>query len=126
MASKCPLCRKAEENMDHLLLHCLSIWDLWEGFIHILGVAWVWFCTLKDLMDEWSFFPINKKTKKVWKVAPLCLIWEIWKERNRVVFKDMPFSYSGLKNSYVSALSSWVDILGVLEDTVVRIFFCIL
>ena len=55
LASKCLLCRKVEENMDHLLLHCPSIWDLWEGFIHILGVAWVCPRTLKDLMEEWSF-----------------------------------------------------------------------
>ena len=74
-------------------------------------------------MEEWSFFPISKKTKKVWKTAPLCLIWEIWKERNRVVFEDLPFSYSRLKNSFVNTLSSWAGILGLGEDTIVRIFF---
>ena len=77
-------------------------------------------------MEEWSFFPISKKTKKVWKAAPLCLIWEIWKERNRVILEDLPFSHSRLKNSFVSTLSSWAGILGVGEDTFVRIFLCIL
>ena len=77
-------------------------------------------------MKEWSFFPISKKTKKVWKAAHLYLIWEIWKERNRVVFEDLPFSYSRLKNSIITALSSWAGILGVGEDTIVRIFLCIL
>ena len=74
-------------------------------------------------MEEWSFFPISKKTKKVWNVAPLCLIWEIWIERNRVVFEDLPFCYSRLKNSFVSAVSSWASIFSVGEDTFVRIFF---
>ena len=35
----------------------------------------------------------------------------------------MPFSYSRLKNSFDIALSSWAGILGVGEDTFVRIFF---
>ena len=77
-------------------------------------------------MEEWSFFPIIKKTKKVWKAASLYLLWEIWKERNHIVFEDLPFSYSRLKNSFVSALSSWASILGVGENTIVRIFLCIL
>ena len=77
-------------------------------------------------MVEWSSFPISKKIKKVRMASSLCLIWEIWKERNRVVFIDLPFSYSRLKISFVSALSSWADILDVEEDTFVRILLCIL
>ena len=35
MASRCPLCGKAEEVLDHLLIHCPSIWGLWFGLISL-------------------------------------------------------------------------------------------
>ena len=103
-----------------------SIRNLWEGFIDIAGAGWVCPCSVKDLVVEWSCFPISKKVRKVWMAAPLYLIWEIWKERNCVVFEDMPFSYCRLKNSFVSIISSGASLLDVGDDTFVRILLCIL
>ena len=68
----------------------------------------------------------SKKARKVWNATPLCLIWEIWKERNRVVFEDMPFSYSRLKNSFFSVISSCAGLLDVGDDTFIRILLFIL
>lgn len=31
MASRHPSCKDAEEDLEHLLIHCLSVWSLWEG-----------------------------------------------------------------------------------------------
>ena len=75
---------------------------------------------------KWSHFPISKKTKNVWMAAPLFLIWEIWKERKRVVFEGLPFSYNRLKNSFVNLFSSWAGLLDVGEDTFVKILLRIL
>ena len=43
MGSKCPMCRRVEENLDHLLLHCPL--RVCPRFV-------------KDLSVEWSYFPI--------------------------------------------------------------------
>ena len=59
-------------------------------------------------------------------VAPLCLIWSTWKERNRVVLEDLPFSYTRIKNSFISSFSFWVGLLDLGEDSFVRILLCIL
>ena len=80
LASRCPLCSEVEENLNHLLLHCLVIWGLWEGLIYLLGFFWVYPFAVKDLLLEWPCFPIRKNLKKSWKAMPLCLIWSIWKE----------------------------------------------
>ena len=85
LASRCPLCGKAEENLNHLLIHCPSVWSLWEGLIYVPGLRWVWPFTVKDLFF-WTSFPVRKKIKNLWIAAPLCLIWAIWKKRNRIVF----------------------------------------
>ena len=41
LASKCPLCGKAEEELNHLLFHCPLIKGLWEGLFSIPDIAWV-------------------------------------------------------------------------------------
>ena len=39
LASRCPLCGKAEENLNQLLIHCPSVWSLWEGLIYVLDLC---------------------------------------------------------------------------------------
>ena len=106
MASRCPLCGKAEEVLDHLLIHCPSIWALWSGLISIPGLHWVCPGLVKDLLSSWNYFPISKKTKRVWRAYPLSLFWAIWKERNKIVFEDETFCLNRLKLSFISTLTS--------------------
>ena len=40
LASRCPLCQKVEESINHLLIHCSSIWGLWTSLISLIGVDW--------------------------------------------------------------------------------------
>ena len=45
MASMCPLCGNAEEDLDHLLLHCPLVWGLWAALTSIpvsSGLAPIW------------------------------------------------------------------------------------
>ena len=125
MASKCPLCGRADEELNHLLIHCPSVWRLWEGLISILGFTWVCPYLVQDLIMGWFVLPIRKRARKPWRAAPLCLIWAIWKERNYIGFDNMHFSFSRLKSSFVSMLTSWAR-FKVEEDALVRILLCIL
>ena len=59
-------------------------------------------------------------------VASTSLLWAIWKERNRVVFYDTPFSVDRLKLSFISSLSSWVGLISNENFSFVRILLCIL
>ena len=59
LASRCLLCRKTEENRSHLLIHCPSVWGLWQGLIHIPGLAWVCPLAVKDPFLEWTCFPVR-------------------------------------------------------------------
>ena len=73
LANRCPLCGKAEEELNHILIHCPSIWGLWEELISIPGIDWVCPLLAKDLLLGWSCFSIRKKARMIWKAAPLCL-----------------------------------------------------
>ena len=47
---------------------------------------------------------MRKDERRVSRVAICNLFWEIWKERNKVVFEDDVFSVSRLKNSFVHSV----------------------
>ena len=113
LASRCPLCGKEEESLDHLLLHCSKTHKLWTVVFAIFGVNWVLPSSLKETLLGWKDPFARKILKKIWMVAPLCLFWTIWRERNRTVFKDVLTSTQRMKNSLVFALWSWQVYLGL-------------
>ena len=126
MASRCPLCGKADEDLHYLLIHCPSDWGMWESLISIPGLNWVCPLLAKDLILGWSCFSIKKRARKLWRAIPFCLFWVIWKERNWIIFEDVPFSLSRLKTSFASMLVSWAGCIEVKECFSIRILLCIL
>ena len=40
LASRCPLCGKAEEDVHHLLIHCTKIWELWGHLLSCVDAKW--------------------------------------------------------------------------------------
>ena len=43
----------------------------------------------------------------MWKFVPLYIFWTIWKERNRIAFRDGAVDVQKLKHSFVYNLWSW-------------------
>ena len=54
---------------------------------------------------------MGKKRSKVWKTAPLCLFWAVWKERNRIAFDNEELSIHRLRNSFVCNLWMWTKLV---------------
>ena len=52
--------------------------------------------------------------------SPLSIFWAIWKERNRVVFKEASFSHIRLKHSIISPFLYWVGIIPNVDISFVR------
>nr|CAN64140.1 hypothetical protein VITISV_012858 [Vitis vinifera] len=50
---------------------------------------------------------MGKKRIKVWKAAPSCIFWAVWKERNRIAFDNEELSLNRLKNTFVCNLWVW-------------------
>ena len=77
---------------DHLLIHCPSMWGLWSGPISIPGLHWVSSRLAKDLLSGWKYFPISKKTKRVWRAAPLSLFWQSGRRETKLSLKMRLFA----------------------------------
>ena len=106
--------KREEENLDHLLLHCAKVRDLWDLLFFIFGINWVLHSSVQEIMAGWRRPFAKKKAKKIWLAAPILLFWCIWRERNKAVFDGGGPSTQKLKNAFVHTLWSWTLIIRVL------------
>ena len=86
--NRCFLCGCEEETVNHILLHCTVVWVLWEIVLVLFGIQWVFPETIKDMLFSWRGSFVGKKRKKIWISIPLCIFWTVWKERNRLAFRE--------------------------------------
>ncbi|KAJ9705268.1 hypothetical protein PVL29_003364 [Vitis rotundifolia] len=110
VANRCFLCPVEEESIDHFLIHCSKAKVLWELIFALFGVTWVLPSSVKETLLGWNGSFVGKKHQKVWKVAPLCLFWTIWKERNRITFENEEFLVQKLKISFICNYWSWAKL----------------
>lgn len=75
------------------------------------------------LIKDWLQLPLGKQEIKLWWAVPLWLLWEIWKERNNIVFQDAIFSYDRLKSSFFKSLYPWMCVYFGLDLSLVRCLF---
>ena len=117
----CPFCRKEEEELKHILIHCHAIWGQWTDLLLAFGVDWTCPFLAKDLIRSWIHFLIRKKAKAIWRVAPLLLFGVIWKERNKIIFEDAIFSLLRLKLSVIPSLLTWGGFIPKADIKIVRL-----
>ena len=98
------MCKRSGESINHLLLHCEVARTLWSMLFTLFGVKWVMNGRVIDLMACWKGQRGNKMVMEVWRMAPLCLMWTIWKERNARCFKDTELTMAELSNRFFKLL----------------------
>ena len=76
------------ERVDHLLLHCGKTHQLWSFVFRTFGILWVLSRLVDDFLFDWWNW-LGKYSSKIWNLSPLCLMWCIWRERNRWTFEDL-------------------------------------
>ena len=92
--------------MDHLLLHCGRAYQLWCFVFRTFGISWVLSCTVQDCLFSWWNW-LGKHSSNIWNLVPLCLMWCIWRERNRRTFEDLDRSEDQLLALFSGSLFDW-------------------
>jgi hypothetical protein len=54
VVERCCMCKKSEESVDHLLLHCDVPRDIESFFYSLIGVEWVMPQRVLDLLSSWG------------------------------------------------------------------------
>ena len=104
MANRCFICLSEAKTIDHLLLHYAKTWVLWSLLFSLFGVSWILSCSMKETLLGWHGSFVGKARKNAWQVAPLCIFWTMWTERNLIAFDNEELSIQRLKNSFVCNL----------------------
>ena len=73
--------------MDHLLIHCDTAYALWGDVFQIFGLLWVMSGNVASLLFSWRNW-FGKHGLDIWHMVPACLMWLVWKERNRCTLED--------------------------------------
>uniref|UniRef100_A0A7N2R1H7 Importin N-terminal domain-containing protein n=1 Tax=Quercus lobata TaxID=97700 RepID=A0A7N2R1H7_QUELO len=102
----CIMCRCNVETVDHLLLHCGKAYWLWSLVFRSFGIARVLPRSVVDTLFGWWNW-LGKHLSRVWNLAPLCLMWCLWRERNWRTFEDMESFDDQLLASFSGSLFDW-------------------
>jgi hypothetical protein len=87
--SRCNLFHETEETLNHLLGNCKFMMQLWD-----LGATKFRRTDLKkdnviEMVEFWRNNPSKNSLINIsWEIFPRILMWNVWKERNRRIFKD--------------------------------------
>jgi len=61
-----------------------------------------------ELLNSWGSAIRCACAKEAWRLAPLCLLWCIWRERNARLFKDVETSMVELRKRLLNTLYIWI------------------
>jgi len=99
----CYMCKKTGESVDHLLLHCDVASALWSSLFSRFGMSWVMPIRVINLLSCWWSFG-RSRSAVVWKMAPICLFWCLWRERNNMSFEDLESTLEEILFSFYHSL----------------------
>ena len=73
----------------------------------MFGVMWVMPSRLKDCLVSWRGQKGNSIVIQIWRIAPLCVLCCLWRERNGRDFEDCQHGIIELKKRVLQTLLSW-------------------
>ena len=119
----CIMCRCNGETVNHLLLHCDKAYKLWSWIFRSFGISWVLPRSVAEMLFSWwNWF--GKHSSSIWNLAPLCLMWCIWRERNWRTFEDKDKSDDQLLAYFCGSLFDWSRAWGLTASDSLPLFLC--
>jgi hypothetical protein len=100
LINRCGMCKKDEEFIDHLLIHCECAQFLWNAFFSRFGLAWAMPRGVVNLLQCW-WSGGRSQSAVVWKMVSLCIMWCLWSERNERFFEDSEKSLEDLLHFFL-------------------------
>jgi hypothetical protein len=95
------------DTVYHLLVHC-AISPVSSMFV----VHWVTSGRVVGVVFGWKNWFAKHGSSFAWNIAPLCLMWAIWSERNNCTFNGVENLAIELKSSFLRSLFEWSRNLG--------------
>lgn len=102
----CALC--GTESLNHIMLHCHFVWNIWSSIIKWWGIQQVVRGTVEGLLQWWSDWKFNKVELQIWKAIPITIFWSVWKHRNDVIFNEVQPNNEDLCEIFKVRVAMWL------------------
>jgi len=109
----CPMCNKYDETVNHLFITCEIAQKRWDRCNRWIGNISVRHYFIVNHFMSFHMMCLNKRSIVVWKGLWVAIVWEIWKQRNKIAFSDAivdeveEFSLAQLKGWQWAKLKSY-------------------
>ena len=107
----CCTCKQNEESVDHLLLHCGMVGELWSLVLCLFGLQWAIPKRVVNLLGSWKGRFAKHQNGNIWNAIPLCIMWILSKERNSRMFNGLERLLVELKLIFLYTLYDWMAAL---------------
>ena len=84
---ECLMCGLVVESINHLFLTCVWSCELWRICMGWWGVHGCMNYSLIDWLNGWVGICPSQSRNRAWNVLFCAVVWTIWENRNRVVFR---------------------------------------
>lgn len=84
----CPMCNKFDEIVNHLFITYEVSQKIWDRCDIWVGNSSARHHFVVNHFQSFHVMNFNKKSSVVWKGVWIAIVWEIWKQRDEVVFNN--------------------------------------
>jgi ribonuclease HI len=108
--SRCHLCQVKEETTNHLLDECNYTTEMWDWATGIFRQSNRTRGNINATINNWNeSYSENEMVNLCWNLMPGMIIWAIWKERNRRIFRNESLPEGKLKEAIISQIRETVQ-----------------
>jgi ribonuclease HI/exonuclease III len=106
---KCVLCEETWETADHILLHCPYAQQCWLHVLKKLNYVMPLPNSLWNLFQSWPLLYPKSLFHGIWKCAPSAIVWALWWERNKRIFRHVSSHVSKVQDQIEKSISESVN-----------------
>ncbi|WVZ92778.1 hypothetical protein U9M48_038818, partial [Paspalum notatum var. saurae] len=96
----CVLCDQGEETVEHLLVSCVFVWQVWSAVLDRVG--------LRAVAPSQQNDATPKEQRKGLNSLVILVAWSLWKHRNRCVLDGLQPAVSVVVQDVVDLGRLWV------------------
>lgn len=103
----CPFCDQQQETINHLMMGCPFVRDIWHCFFLFWGKDEWTPSEDRPISSWWADINLAGKEKKDLARAVTLICWETWKHRNCIVFDNSRPDRDGLLQAISTEFRNW-------------------
>ncbi|XP_026419751.1 uncharacterized protein LOC113315710 [Papaver somniferum] len=87
-SSVCQRCSSNVESVDHLLIHCHVVYDIWFYFLRSAGRLSAMPQSVERVVVSWKGYNLMEQGKQLWRKLQAAIMWVVWLARNAKFFNS--------------------------------------